>query len=43
MESTDFKDLDGIPDKVTQTAGMVADNAVHLAGLLKSSPLPGHE
>ena len=43
MGSVDFKDLDQIPEKVTQTAGMVADNAVHLAGLLKDSPLPGHE
>ncbi len=43
MEGIDFKDLDTIPDKVTQTAGMVADNAFHLAGLLKKHPLPGHE
>lgn len=43
MGSTDFKDLDTVPDKVAQTAGMMADNACHIAGLLKRSPLAGHE
>jgi hypothetical protein len=41
MGSTDFKDLDRIPDKVTETAGMVAANAAHLAKLLKAEPYPG--
>lgn len=41
MGSTDFKDLDPVPDKVDQTAGMVASNAAHLAGLLKQHPYPG--
>ncbi len=41
MGSTDLKDLDEIPDKVRKTAGMVASNAAHLAGLLKGSPFPG--
>ncbi|MGO4167290.1 flavodoxin family protein [Novosphingobium sp. YAF33] len=41
MGSTDFKDLDKTPDKVTKTARMVAGNAAHLAGLLKTSPYPG--
>lgn len=41
MGSTDFKDLDTTPDKVTQTAEMVAGNATHLAGLLKGTPYPG--
>lgn len=41
MGSTDFKDLDKTPDKVTETAAMVAGNAVHLAGLLKAKPYPG--
>lgn len=41
MGSTDFKDLDQTPDKVTETAKMVADNAAHLAGLLKEKPYPG--
>lgn len=41
MGSTDFKDLDKTPDKVTETAKMVAANAAHLAGLLKGNPYPG--
>ncbi|WP_296716151.1 flavodoxin family protein [Erythrobacter sp.] len=41
MGSTDFKDLDQQPEKVTQTASMVASNAAHLAGLLKRAPYPG--
>lgn len=41
MGSTDFKDLDQTPDKVTETAKMVAGNAAHLAGLLKDKPYPG--
>jgi len=41
MHGTDFKDLDETPDKVAQTAGMVAGNAAHLAGLLKARPYPG--
>jgi multimeric flavodoxin WrbA len=42
MGSTDFKDLPGTPEKVLKTAGMVADNAAHLARLLQQSPYPGH-
>jgi multimeric flavodoxin WrbA len=41
MGDVDFKDLPKTPDKVTETAKMVAANAVHLAGLLKDSPYPG--
>ena len=41
MGSTDFKDLDATPEKVTKTAKMVASNAAHLAGLLKNAPFPG--
>lgn len=41
MGSTDFKDLAKRPEKVTQTAAMVASNAAHLARLLKESPYPG--
>lgn len=41
MGSVDFRDLDEIPAKVNETAAMVACNAAHLAGLLKSSPYPG--
>lgn len=41
MGKIDFKDLPNIPDKVQQTAAMVASNAAHLAGLLKREPYPG--
>ena len=41
MGSTDFKDLPKVPDKVAETAAMVASNAAHLARLLKQSPFPG--
>ncbi|MGN6277998.1 MAG: flavodoxin family protein [Sphingomonas sp.] len=41
MGSTDFKDLDQTPEKVSETAKMVAGNAAHLAGLLKEKPYPG--
>jgi len=41
MGSVDFKDLDDVPDKVTETAAMVAGNASHLASLLKASPYTG--
>jgi multimeric flavodoxin WrbA len=41
MQSTDLKDLDRVPDKVTQTARMLAANAAHLARFLRSQPYPG--
>lgn len=41
MHATDFKDLNKAPEQVTKTAGMVAGNAAHLAGLLKENPYPG--
>lgn len=41
MHTTDFKDLDRTPEKVTETAKMVASNAAHLAQLLKDRPYPG--
>lgn len=41
MGSVDFKDLDETPEKVGQTAKMVAANAAHLAELLKERPYPG--
>ncbi len=41
MHSTDFKELEKTPDKVTQTAAMQASNAAHLAGLLKGNRYPG--
>ncbi|AKM10814.1 flavodoxin family protein [Croceicoccus naphthovorans] len=41
MGSTDFRDLVQVPDKVTETAKMVASNAAHLARLLKAKTYPG--
>ena len=41
MGSIDFKDLPEPPEKVSETAAMVASNAAHLARLLKESPYPG--
>lgn len=41
MGDVDFKDLEKTPDKVLETAKMVAGNAAHLAGLLKGAPYPG--
>lgn len=41
MGSTDFKDLPQPPDKVSQTAAMVASNAAHLARLLQERRYPG--
>ncbi len=41
MGSTDFQDLPRVPDNVSQTAGMVAANAAHLAQLLQQQNYPG--
>ena len=41
MQSIDLKDLRKVPEKVTQTAEMVAANAAHLARLLKAAPYAG--
>lgn len=41
MGSVNFVDLDSTPEKITETAAMVAANAAHLAALLKSAPYPG--
>lgn len=41
MGSVDFKDLEHRPQKITQTAKMVASNAAHLARVLKAEPYPG--
>lgn len=43
MGSTDFKDLKQTPDKVKDTAAMLASNAAHLAQLLKGQKYPGVE
>lgn len=41
MHSTDFKDLDEIPEVVSRTAALAASNAAHLARLLAEQPYPG--
>ncbi len=41
MGSTDFKDLEEIPDTVTTTIEMLATNTMHLARLLQENPFPG--
>ncbi|GGO99122.1 flavodoxin family protein [Stakelama pacifica] len=41
MGSTDFKDLDEVPEKVSKTADMVASNAAHVARLLHTISFPG--
>ena len=41
MGKIDFNDLGQVPDKLQQTAGMLASNAAHVAGLLKKHPYPG--
>ena len=40
MGKINFIDLDKTPDKVAESAKMVAANAAHLAGLLKDKPYP---
>ncbi|MCR8526253.1 hypothetical protein WB334_25290, partial [Escherichia coli] len=40
MGSTDFNDLDQIPEKVQQTVTDVARNAAHLARALRGAPYP---
>ena len=41
MGSVDYKDLKKTPDKVAETAKLVAANTAHLAKLLKAEPYPG--
>lgn len=43
MGKTDFKDLPEVPEKVQQTAAMLASNAAHLARLLGQQDYPGLE
>jgi multimeric flavodoxin WrbA len=43
MGSTDYKDLDEAPEKVTRTITDVARNAAHLARLLQANPYPAAE
>lgn len=41
MQSTDYKDLPAVPEKVGQTLAMAASNAAHLAWMLKQARYPG--
>lgn len=41
MGDVNFIDLEKTPKKVTETANMLASNAIHLAKLLKAKPFPG--
>ena len=41
MQSKDYKDLEEIPEPISQTLKMAASNAAHLARLLKESNYPG--
>lgn len=43
MGSTDYKDLDDVPEKVATATGTLARNCAHLAGLLSNSPYPGED
>lgn len=43
MGRTDLKDLDKVPDNVTQTARMLASTTAHLAAFLKVHPYSGVE
>jgi multimeric flavodoxin WrbA len=40
MGSTDFKDLDEVPERVRATVATMAANVVHLARLLEATPYP---
>ncbi len=41
MGSRDYRDLDETPEAVASTNATLAENAAHLARLLKTSPYPG--
>ncbi len=41
MQSVNYVDLDGIPEKVEATLQMLASNTAHLARLLKQAEYPG--
>ena len=43
MGSTNFVDLDEVPDVVSKTVDILVRNTVHLAGLLEASQYPGEE
>ncbi len=41
MGGTDYKDLEETPEAVASTTATLAENAAHLARVLKASPYPG--
>ncbi|MEO3761552.1 NAD(P)H-dependent oxidoreductase [Mycobacterium sp. B14F4] len=43
MESTDFKDLDRVPEAVVSTNEALARNAVHLANVLRDDEYPPYQ
>ena len=43
MESTDYKDLDEVPEQVASTTAAAARNAVHLARVLKQAQYPPYQ
>ena len=43
MQSTNYNDLDEIPEPVASATAAAARNAVHLAQVLKSAKYPGYE
>lgn len=43
MESTDYNELDEVPDAVASATGAAARNALHLAQVLKSAKYPAYE
>ena len=43
MESTDFKDLDQVPEAVASTNAALARNAVHLANVLRDDLYPPYQ
>jgi len=43
MESTDYKDLDEVPEAVASATAAAARNAVHLARVLRSAEYPAYE
>ncbi|MEJ8309553.1 flavodoxin family protein [Agrobacterium larrymoorei] len=43
MGSTNFSDLEHIPETVTKAVDMLARNSVHLAKLTKANPYPGED
>lgn len=43
MGTTDYKDLESIPEAVANATKMLVENTLHLAALLKTQPYPGYK